>query len=890
MIRFQCPHCRGIIATEDWEPGVAATCAYCGEKVTAPNTRFDPGAVIGDFLIIRKIGSGGMGIVFLAHQLSLDRPAAIKVLSPEYSQETESVKAFIREARSAAKLNHPNIVQAYAVGEDEGLFYFAMEYIDGQTMKQALQDQGRIPADEACRVIMQVADALDCAWKEQKLIHHDIKPDNIMRCGNNRIKLADLGLSQVFGEDVNTDSDMVVGTPQYISPEQLTGVVTDTRSDIYSLGATFYHLVTGSFPYNGENTDEIARQHLVGTLRPPIELDPLLPRPVNDIILKMMARSPANRYQNCEELSAALQAYLSGRSGNTLSGSMPRLNAGLGGNTPSGRLAQTLSGNSGTLGGGLSGGLGGGMGGASAQAKVLMPSSHTKLSLKLKPAESAAPEPAATPPEAQAPDEAAATKPESATETAARPAIALKLHSAAPEAEAPQTEVAIPEAADEDRNAAETGASQPEESDAIPEETLEPPEPRDGEDKSDNFFLLRATVIAVILLLLVLGGYWLLSGRNAAPPRTAVAPAPKPAPVLRPATPPISPAVKNAAAVPEAPAPLPVPQIEVPQISAFMREANRLQELLFANEIRFLGEFTRVSLRPETPEERKFLDNLEAAYIDCDERCNVAPARTPLIQTYRADIEKQRRETARAALQQRIAGLARMETERAESSDENYRADLPRKMELLDYLMIRAAKSGAEEDWNRFRQAIQAARQEPARVKDYPNRAEAALTLVDYARRLDLAAGQGRYLSEELKKNDSKLKGRSFEFAGGKATVTRTGDGLIEFQITSPDGKTRNERVVLAAVTPEMARPLVDAAGLAIGRGDQYFYYMLYNGELKNNLAFAAPDDFWRRRVNRVAEGFFRRSLLLSTPEEVEKLKQAYGSWRAFQRAEDSLR
>ena len=291
MIRFQCPHCGEIIATETWEPGVAAKCAYCGKKITAPQTRFDAGVVIGDFLIIRRLGAGGMGVVFLAHQISLDRPAAIKVLNPEYSHETESVKAFIREARSAAKLNHPNIVQAYAVGEDEGIFYFAMEFIDGKTMKQVLQEQGKIPAGEACRIIAQVADALDCAWKEQKLIHHDIKPDNIMRCGNNRVKLADLGLSQVYGEDADDDSDEVLGTPQYISPEQLTGTVTDTRSDIYSLGATFYHLVTGRFPYDGENTDEIAKQHLYGTLKPPIEVDPLLPRAVNDIIMKMMARN-----------------------------------------------------------------------------------------------------------------------------------------------------------------------------------------------------------------------------------------------------------------------------------------------------------------------------------------------------------------------------------------------------------------------------------------------------------------------------------------------------------------------------------------------------------------------------------------------------------------------
>ena len=136
MIRFQCPHCRGIVASEKWEAGAAAVCAYCSKEAVMPQDRLGAGMVIGDFLLIRKLGEGGMGIVFLAHQLSLDRPAAIKILNAEFSQQADSVQAFIREARSAAKLNHPNIVQAYAVGEDEGIFYFAMEYIQGETFKQ----------------------------------------------------------------------------------------------------------------------------------------------------------------------------------------------------------------------------------------------------------------------------------------------------------------------------------------------------------------------------------------------------------------------------------------------------------------------------------------------------------------------------------------------------------------------------------------------------------------------------------------------------------------------------------------------------------------------------------------------------------------------------------
>ena len=193
MIRFQCPHCRGIVASEKWEAGAATVCAYCSKDVNMPVERLSAGVVIGDFLLIRKLGEGGMGIVYLAHQLSLDRPAAIKILNTTFSQQTEAVQAFIREARSAAKLNHQNIVQAYAVGEDDGIYYLAMEYIDGKTMKAVLQENKKIAPRRAAEVIMQIAEGLDCAWSEQKLIHHDIKPDNILFV-KGVPKLADIGL------------------------------------------------------------------------------------------------------------------------------------------------------------------------------------------------------------------------------------------------------------------------------------------------------------------------------------------------------------------------------------------------------------------------------------------------------------------------------------------------------------------------------------------------------------------------------------------------------------------------------------------------------------------------------------------------------------------------
>lgn len=301
-MRFQCPACHRIVAVENTDLGIEVQCGHCGQIVRVPDSRVASGAVIGDFIIRQEIGRGGMGIVYLSHQISLDRSAALKVLSAKFAGDAQFVADFIREARSAAKLNHPYIVQAYAVGEDDGIFYFAMENIDGKTVKQILAERKSIPCDQALLIIQQIAEALNYAWHEQKLIHRDIKPDNIMLTVNGRAKLADLGLAHIAGDLENTSTDEVMGTPQYISPEHLTGAPMDVRSDIYSLGATFYHMITGRFPYQGRTAAEIVHQHLDGTLIPPDRIHASIPKSVSRIILKMMQKDPRNRYQDADAL------------------------------------------------------------------------------------------------------------------------------------------------------------------------------------------------------------------------------------------------------------------------------------------------------------------------------------------------------------------------------------------------------------------------------------------------------------------------------------------------------------------------------------------------------------------------------------------------------------
>lgn len=289
-----------------------AKCPNCGTEVIPPEKFPGPGAVIGDFLIEKLISRGGMGEVFVARQISLDRPVALKVLQGEYTHDREYVDSLFREARAAAKINHPNIVQAYAVGEDDGVFYFAMELVRGDTMKAVLKRDGIIPFVQAAKVIRDIARALDVAWREQKLVHQDIKPDNIMLDNTSGLaKLADLGLAKTGGiEAPEDDSDEVFGTPQYISPEQLTGVPTDVRSDIYSLGATFFQFVTGRFPYVASSAEELARMHDAGKLEPPKSVNPQVPEALNRIILKMMARKLEDRYQTPGPLIEDLEAYL----------------------------------------------------------------------------------------------------------------------------------------------------------------------------------------------------------------------------------------------------------------------------------------------------------------------------------------------------------------------------------------------------------------------------------------------------------------------------------------------------------------------------------------------------------------------------------------------------
>lgn len=298
-MRFKCPFCSYIIKSDDTYRGYKIKCPSCEKAVLVPISPFERDCVIADFVIEAKIGKGSIGTVYKATQVSLDRKVALKVLSPEYTN-SKGISDFLREARAAAKLSHTNIVQSLAVGEEDGTCYMAMTYITGQTLKDKIAREGKIPVDECLHIAQQVAEALYYAWDEAKLIHRDVKPDNIMITEEGIVKLTDLGLA-MHQKDWREDME-ISGSPSYMSPEQFSGEKLDSRSDIYSLGITLYQMLSGKLPFEGETLKTVARQHFEEEAPPLHKVDPKIPAKVSALVKKMIAKVPEDRFATMEEL------------------------------------------------------------------------------------------------------------------------------------------------------------------------------------------------------------------------------------------------------------------------------------------------------------------------------------------------------------------------------------------------------------------------------------------------------------------------------------------------------------------------------------------------------------------------------------------------------------
>lgn len=275
-------------------------------------------ARVGRFRILRILGTGGVGTVYLAHDPVIDRNVAIKTFGSglSASEKKQREQQFINEARVAGRLSHPNIVTIFDASSEGSTSYIAMEYLQGRELSKLLQEDKRFDAEEAAAIVSKVAEALDYAHRHD-VIHRDIKPANIFIVGSNQPKVVDFGIARAPNRISEQDDDSytlyrnnLLGTPNYMSPEQAMGLPADARSDIYSLGAVMYEMLTGCKPFKGRDTAQLLQ--LIAHKAPPAPktVDASIPSALSDIVMKAMSKRPEKRYQHAGEMAHDLRRYL----------------------------------------------------------------------------------------------------------------------------------------------------------------------------------------------------------------------------------------------------------------------------------------------------------------------------------------------------------------------------------------------------------------------------------------------------------------------------------------------------------------------------------------------------------------------------------------------------
>ena len=272
-------------------------------SVVPPN--FEPGSTLGSYLIVSKLGEGGMGMVYKAHDTTLDRTVALKVLSPNLFRNQEFLQRFRVEAQAQARLNGPNIVTLHSMFEIPGSLVLVMEYVEGHTLDQRLHNEGRLSVATTVWVFEQALLGVERAHR-MGIVHRDLKPSNIFITNTHEIKLMDFGVAKILDSKENTQTGSMIGTLMYISPEQITGHDADFRSDVYTFGVTLYQAVTGVLPFEKKTDYEYMNAHLHEQPLPPTALQPAIPQGLEDIILKAIEKDPDKRFQSAHEFRRAL--------------------------------------------------------------------------------------------------------------------------------------------------------------------------------------------------------------------------------------------------------------------------------------------------------------------------------------------------------------------------------------------------------------------------------------------------------------------------------------------------------------------------------------------------------------------------------------------------------
>lgn len=305
VVKIVCPNCGQKLDVTRLEPFTKLDCPACGGEVIVP-------LPFGDLLLEEPIGSGGTASVYRALDLTLDREVAVKMLKEEIAARPGHVKMFLKEARSAASVNHPNVVPIYSCGEAEGRPYLVMQFMAGLSLDRALQSSpGGLPLEEAVRVAVEAARGLEAAHKHG-IIHHDVKPGNILVDADGKVRIGDFGLAEALrgdsAEEGGDDARWI--TPYYVSCERVLTGKEDHRGDIYSFGATVYHLLSGCPPFEGKDSREIAWARTKGTLPiAPNEIRPDIPGALSDYVLRLLAPDPGERPQGYAEIVAAFSTF-----------------------------------------------------------------------------------------------------------------------------------------------------------------------------------------------------------------------------------------------------------------------------------------------------------------------------------------------------------------------------------------------------------------------------------------------------------------------------------------------------------------------------------------------------------------------------------------------------